>query len=217
MTTINLTSNTSSGMLEADFNQIKQVLQTGGTEAVNLKLTTPTDTTQSVVTVDGTQTLVNKTLTTPVISTISNTGTVTLPTSTDTLVGRATTDTLTNKTLTNPVLGNSNVTGIKQATFNGVVDNGNSGTSKTIDWTTGSMQKVTMTGNCTFTFTAPTGVSRLTLIISTGAGSFTGTFPTTKWVAATAPVLTTTASKFDIITFIYDGSSYYGSAIQNLS
>lgn len=33
---------------------------------------------------------------------ISNTGTLTLPTSTDTLVGRATTDTLTNKTLTNP-------------------------------------------------------------------------------------------------------------------
>ena len=44
-------------------------------------------------------TLANKTLTTPIISSISNTGTLTLPTSTDTLVGRATTDTLTNKTL----------------------------------------------------------------------------------------------------------------------
>lgn len=43
------------------------------------------------------QTLTNKTLTAPVISTISNTGTLTLPTSTDTLIGRATTDTLTNK------------------------------------------------------------------------------------------------------------------------
>jgi hypothetical protein len=39
------------------------------------------------------------TLTTPVISSIVNTGTLTLPTSTDTLVGRATTDTLTNKTI----------------------------------------------------------------------------------------------------------------------
>lgn len=37
------------------------------------------------------QTLTNKTLTTPVISAISNTGTITLPTSTDTLVGKATT------------------------------------------------------------------------------------------------------------------------------
>jgi hypothetical protein len=45
------------------------------------------------------QTLTNKTLTTPIISSISNTGALTLPTSTDTLVGRATTDTLTNKTV----------------------------------------------------------------------------------------------------------------------
>jgi hypothetical protein len=52
----------------------------------------------------STQTLTNKTLTSPVISTISNTGTLTLPTSTDTLVGRATTDTLTNKTLTTPAI-----------------------------------------------------------------------------------------------------------------
>ena len=44
------------------------------------------------------------TLTTPVIASIVNTGTLTLPTSTDTLVGRATTDTLTNKTLTSPTV-----------------------------------------------------------------------------------------------------------------
>ena len=53
----------------------------------------------TVTTLTGSQTLTNKTLTTPVISSISNTGTLTLPTSTDTLVGRATTDTLTNKTI----------------------------------------------------------------------------------------------------------------------
>ena len=56
------------------------------------------------VTPTGTETLTNKTLTTPIIATISNTGALTLPTSTDTLVGRATTDTLTNKTLTSPTL-----------------------------------------------------------------------------------------------------------------
>jgi hypothetical protein len=56
----------------------------------------------TVATLTGSQTLTNKTLTTPIISSISNTGTLTLPTSTDTLVGRATTDTLTNKTLTSP-------------------------------------------------------------------------------------------------------------------
>lgn len=58
----------------------------------------------TLVGLTATQTLTNKTLTAPVISTISNSGTITLPTSTDTLVGRATTDTLTNKTLTSPTI-----------------------------------------------------------------------------------------------------------------
>ena len=53
----------------------------------------------TVATLTGTQTLTNKTLTTPVIASISNSGTLTLPTASDTLVGRATTDTLTNKTI----------------------------------------------------------------------------------------------------------------------
>lgn len=74
----------------------------------------------TVVTLTGSQTLTNKTLTAPVISTISNTGTLTLPTSTDTLVGRATTDTLTNKSMSgssntftnipNSALTNSSIT-----------------------------------------------------------------------------------------------------------
>ena len=64
----------------------------------------------TVATLTGSQTLTNKTLTSPVISTISNTGTLTLPTSTDTLVGRTTTDTLTNKTLTSPVIGGTTTT-----------------------------------------------------------------------------------------------------------
>ena len=61
-------------------------------------------TTGTLSTLAGAETLTNKTLTTPIIASISNTGTLTLPTSTDTLVGRATTDTLTNKTLTSPTL-----------------------------------------------------------------------------------------------------------------
>jgi hypothetical protein len=85
--TINLTSNTLSGTL-AQFNT---ALSDG-----------------DFATLTGTQTLTNKTLTSPIISSISNSGTVTLPTSTDTLVGRDTTDTLTNKTLTNPVIAQIN-------------------------------------------------------------------------------------------------------------
>jgi len=66
----------------------------------NATVSTPS----SIVTLTGSQTLTNKTLTTPVISSISNSGTLTLPTSTDTLVGLATSDTLTNKTLTSPTI-----------------------------------------------------------------------------------------------------------------
>ena len=65
---------------------------------------TPTN----IVTATSTTTMTNKTLTAPIISSISNTGTLTLPTSTDTLVGRATTDTLTNKTLS---LSGNTITG----------------------------------------------------------------------------------------------------------
>jgi hypothetical protein len=62
------------------------------------------------VTPTGTQTLTNKTLTTPVIASISNSGTITVPTGTHTLVGRTTTDTLTNKTLTSPAINTATVT-----------------------------------------------------------------------------------------------------------
>lgn len=64
----------------------------------------PVNVAEQLVGLTASQTLTNKTLISPVISTISNIGTITLPTSTDTLVGRATTDTLTNKTLTAPTL-----------------------------------------------------------------------------------------------------------------
>lgn len=70
----------------------------------------------TVATLTGSQTLTNKTLTTPVISTITNTGTLTLPTSTDTIVGRATTDTLTNKTLTSPVINGGTLVGPEERT-----------------------------------------------------------------------------------------------------
>jgi Major tropism determinant N-terminal domain len=59
----------------------------------------------TVVNVNATQTLTNKTLVTPVIAAISNnSATITIPGTTDTLVARNTTDTLTNKTLTSPVI-----------------------------------------------------------------------------------------------------------------
>jgi hypothetical protein len=61
------------------------------------------------VTETSTDTLTNKTLTTPIIASLKPTGatTLTMPAATDTLVGKATTDTLTNKSIN---LANNTVT-----------------------------------------------------------------------------------------------------------
>lgn len=69
----------------------------GAASATTINGVTIPTATDTAVLRTSTDTLTNKTLTAPVISTITNTGTITLPTSTDTLVGRNTSDTLQNK------------------------------------------------------------------------------------------------------------------------
>lgn len=95
-----------------------------------------------------------------------------------------------------------------------VVAIGNSSTSKTLDLTNGTVQTVTMTGNCTFTMPTATAGRSFILIVSTGAGGFTGTFTSVKWPNNTAPTLTTTATRWDILTFVADGTNWYGTYAQ---
>lgn len=121
-------------------------------------------------------------------------------------------------TITGLSMNTSNITGIKQACFNSIIDDGNSSTADTIDWSTGSIHKSTLTGNCTYTFAAPTGVSRLTLQVIQGAGPYTVTWPASvKWTGATAPTLGTTNGRSDFITFIWDGTNYWGVASTNFN
>jgi len=93
-------------------------ISASATASGTLTLPAATDTLVGRATTD---TLTNKTLTSPIISTISNTGTLTLPTSTDTLVGRATTDTLTNKTLTSPTITGTGTIAASSLTLDSIV------------------------------------------------------------------------------------------------
>jgi len=181
------------------------ILKGNGTSAFTV-VTAPSGT---IVGTTDTQTLTNKTLTTPVISSISNTGTVTLPTSTDTLVGRATTDTLTNKTLTTPAITNPTVTNYVETTFTA-----NSSTAITLDLANGTVQIITLTGNATITMpTATAGKSFIIMLKQDATGSRSVTWSTVKYPSGTAPTITATASKLDIFSFFADGTNWYGTTI----
>ena len=146
-----------------------------------------------VVGVTATQTLTNKT-----IAYSSNTLTD--------VVGVNATQTLTAKTLTNPTITNYVET---------VVAIGNTGTAQTIALTNGTVQTATLTGNCTFTMpTATAGKSFILLLKQDGTGSRTATFTGVKFNVAGTPVVTPTANKMDIFTFVADGTNWYGSYSQ---
>ena len=72
-------------------------------------LTLPATSNDTLVGKATTDTLTNKTLTSPVISSISNSGTITVPTGTLTLASLTGAETLTNKTLTSPTINSAKI------------------------------------------------------------------------------------------------------------
>ena len=135
---------------------------------------------------------------------------VTVPDADFTMTGNDLTQTLTNKTVTNPTVTNYTES---------VVAIGNSGTSQTLSLTNGTVQTVTLTGNCTFTMpTATAGKSFILIVVQDGTGGRTATFTSVKWPAGNAPTITATATTGrDILTFVADGTNWYGTFAQNFS
>ena len=113
---------------------------------------------------------------------------------------------------------NKNLNNIKLAEFSDWVDNENSGAADTIDFTTGTGQKSTLTASTTYTFTAPvstTGWARLQMkIVQDATGGFDITFPANVIWDGTEPTWTDgTSNQIMYITFVYDAErdKYIGS------
>jgi hypothetical protein len=84
----------------------------------------------------------------------------------------------------------------------------------TLDFSTGNILKVNLGRNTTLSVTNATAGTYLLEIIQ--GGTYTVAFPAAwKWSGGTAPTITATSGKTDIITLVYDGTTYFASAVQN--
>jgi hypothetical protein len=121
-------------------------------------------------------------------------------------------ETLTNKTLTNPSVNNYT---------EGVVAIGTVTSSHTLSLTNGTVQTATLTASTACTFTMPTATAGKSFILllkqAASTGNGTATFTGVKYSGGTAPTITATAGKMDILTFTADGTNWYGSFIQNFT
>lgn len=109
---------------------------------------------------------------------------------------------------TNGALTNPTVTNYIETPYTA-----NTSTAIALNLANGTVQVLTLTGSPTITM--PTAVAGKSFIIylKTGAGSYSVTWTTVKWPAATAPTITSTASKMDIFSFFSDGTNWYGTTV----
>ena len=133
--------------------------------------------------------------------------TVTLGNATLTLGG-------TTSTVGNLTTSNVTVTNYTES----VVTIGTVTTTNTIALTNGTVQTATLTASTACTFTMPTNVAGKSFVLllkqAASTGNGTATFTSVKWGTAGAPTITATAGKMDILTFIADGTNWYGSIAQ---
>jgi hypothetical protein len=115
---------------------------------------------------------------------------------------------------TSPTVNNPTVTNYVET----VVAIGTVTTSNTISLTSGTVQTATLTASTACTFTMPTATAgkSFTLLLKQAAatGNGTATFTGVKFNGVGAPTITAAAGKMDILSFISDGTNWYGSYTQ---
>jgi len=115
----------------------------------------------------------------------------------------------TSPAITTAALTNPTVTSYIES----VVAVGTVGSTSTISLTTGTVQTATLTSAtpCTFTMPTATAGKSFVMLLKQAATPTTATFSGVKWGNAGAPTITATAGKMDILSFIADGTNWYGS------
>jgi hypothetical protein len=119
----------------------------------------------------------------------------------------------TTPTIATPVLTNPTVTNYVE-TLQAV---GTVGASSTLALTNGTVLTATLTASTPCTFTMPTataGKSFILILTQAATGMTTATFTSVKYPGGTAPTITATASAKDILTFVADGTSWFGTYAQ---
>jgi hypothetical protein len=91
-------------------------------------------------------------------------------------------------------------------------------TTNTIALTSGTVQTATLTASTACTFTMPTATAGKSFVLllkqAAATGNGTATFTGVKFGTSGAPTITATAGKMDILTFVADGTNWYGSIAQ---
>jgi len=91
-------------------------------------------------------------------------------------------------------------------------------TASTLSISAGTVLTATLTASTACTFTMPTATAGKSFILllkqAATTGNGTATFTSVKWNSAGAPTITATAGKMDILTFVADGTNWYGSYSQ---
>jgi hypothetical protein len=115
---------------------------------------------------------------------------------------------------TSPTVNNPTITNYVES----VVAIGTVTSSNTIALTNGTVQTATLTASTACTFTMPTATAGKSFILllkqAASTGNGTATFTGVKWGTAGAPTITAAAGKMDILTFVADGTNWYGSIAQ---
>lgn len=102
-----------------------------------------------------------------------------------------------------------------------ITSSGTVGASATLSIAAGTVLTATLTSATACTFTMPAivaGKSFLLLLKQPASGTATtATFTGVKWGTNGAPVITATVGKMDILSFISDGTNWYGTIVQGFT